>query len=75
MAVKQPALPAEQASEYNYRHFTRSEARGKSAEFMQRLRAGEGAPDFELPTPEGERVRLSRFRGHKHVLLEFGSIT
>jgi len=75
MAVKQPALPAGQAGGYNYRHFTRSEARGKSGEFMQRLRVGEEAPDFDLPTPEGERGRLSRFRGHKHVLLEFGSIT
>lgn len=75
MDVKESALSAEQASEYNYRNFTRSEARGKSGEFMQRLRVGEEAPDFEVPTPEGERVRLSRFRGHKHVLLEFGSIT
>ncbi len=75
MAVKQSALPAEQAREYNYRHFTRAEARGKSGEFMQRLRVGEEAPDFELPTPDGERVRLFQFRGHKHVLLEFGSIT
>ncbi|MCH7571057.1 MAG: redoxin domain-containing protein [Deltaproteobacteria bacterium] len=42
---------------------------------MSSLRAGEEAPDFELPTLDGERVRLSQFRGHKHVLLEFGSIT
>jgi hypothetical protein len=28
-----------------------------------------------LPTPEGEQVRLSAFRGRKHVLLEFGAIT
>lgn len=62
-------------SEYNYCDFTRSETRAKSSEFMQRLRVGERAPDFELPAPEGERIRLSHFFGRKHVLLEFGSIT
>ena len=46
-----------------------------SVEFKGRMRAGEEAPDFELPTPEGQRVRLSSLRGKKHVLLEFGSIT
>jgi peroxiredoxin len=39
------------------------------------LRAGEDAPEFDLPSLEGERVRLSALRGQKHVLLEFGSIT
>lgn len=38
-------------------------------------RAGEDAPDFELPMLEGTEVRLGDFRGKKHVLLEFGSIT
>jgi peroxiredoxin len=60
---------------YNYESFTRSESAGKSNEFKGSLRAGEEAPDFELPTLEGNRVRLSALRGRKHVLLEFGSIT
>jgi len=60
---------------YNYEYFTRSESAGKSGEFKSSLRAGEDAPDFELPTLDGDRVRLSAFRGKKHVLLEFGSIT
>ena len=60
---------------YNYESFSRSESTGKSAEFKNSLRAGDEAPDFELPTLEGDRVRLSGFRGKKHVLLEFGSIT
>ncbi len=60
---------------YNYESFTRSESAGKSSEFKNSLRAGEEAPDFNLPTLEGERVRLSAFRGKKHVLLEFGSVT
>ena len=48
---------------------------GKAVAFMNSLRVGEDAPDFEMPTLEGERVRLSQLRGQKHVLLEFGSIT
>jgi peroxiredoxin len=60
---------------YNYESFTRSESAGKSTEFKNGLRAGDEAPDFELHTIEGETVRLSSFRGRKHVLLEFGSIT
>ena len=60
---------------YNYESFTRSESVGKSSEFKNSLRAGEGAPGFELPALSGETVSLSSFRGRKHVLLEFGSIT
>ena len=60
---------------YNYESFSRSESTGQSTEFKSSLRAGEEAPDFDLPTLEGERIRLSTFRGKNHVLLEFGSIT
>jgi peroxiredoxin len=60
---------------YNYESFTRSESAGKANEFKNSLRAGEEAPDFELPTLDGERISLSSFRGKRHVLLEFGSIT
>ena len=60
---------------YNYEAFSRSSSAGKSNEFKGSLRAGEDAPDFELPALEGDKVRLSAFRGKKHVLLEFGSIT
>jgi peroxiredoxin len=60
---------------YNYESFTRSESTGKSDEFKNSLRAGEEAPDFELSSLDGVRVRLSAFRGQRHVLLEFGSIT
>jgi peroxiredoxin len=60
---------------YNYQSFSRSSSEGKSTEFKSSLRAGDEALDFELPSLEGERVRLSDFRDKKHVLLEFGSIT
>lgn len=60
---------------YNYESFSRSSSAGKSNKFKNSLRAGEEAPDFELSTLEGERIRLSSYRGNKHLLLEFGSIT
>lgn len=76
MAIQDQAIGArDEVMAYNYDTFTRAQSVGASAEFKSRLRAGEEAPDFELPTLEGERVRLSQFRGQKHVLLEFGSIT
>ncbi len=62
-------------SVYNYETFNRSESSAKAGDFAARLRAGEEAPDFSLPTLDGETVRLSAFRDRRHVLLEFGSIT
>jgi peroxiredoxin len=38
------------------------------------LNVGDMAPDFELPAVEGERqfrVRLSEFRGKRHVVVTF----
>lgn len=35
------------------------------------LKAGEKAPDFDLPSQNGEHVRLSDFRGKKNVVLFF----
>ena len=62
-------------SAYNYETFSRAESSAKAGEFAGRLRAGEEAPDFSLQTPDGETVQLFAFKGSKHVLLEFGSIT
>ena len=62
-------------TDYNYSTFTTSEARGKTKVFANALRAGDEAPDFDLPILEGGRVRLSQFRGEKYVVLQFGAIT
>ena len=35
------------------------------------LEVGDQAPDFELPSTTGEKVRLSQFKGKKHVLIQF----
>jgi len=40
------------------------------------LQVGDAAPEFSLPTVDRKsRVRLSSFRGHKPVVLVFGSYT
>ena len=36
---------------------------------------GAKAPNFTLRDLDGKKVSLDDFRGKKHVLLEFGSIT
>jgi thioredoxin-dependent peroxiredoxin len=35
------------------------------------LEVGEEAPDFTLPSTTGEMIRLSQFKGLKHVLIQF----
>jgi hypothetical protein len=75
VTAQQSAPVRPQLDDYNYTTFTTSGARGKSSAFKTVARVGEEAPDFWLPTPEGEHVLLSQFRGQKQILLEFGSIT
>jgi hypothetical protein len=49
---------------------------GELGSFHDGPRVGEPAPDFTLKTFDGKRtVRLSGFRGHKAVVLVFGSFT
>jgi peroxiredoxin Q/BCP len=38
---------------------------------MARLKAGDEAPDFTLPSQEGVDVTLSQFRGERNVVLYF----
>lgn len=66
---------AESVDQYNYATFTTSEARGKTRVFANVVHAGEQAPDFDLATLDGNRIRLSQFRGEKYVVLEFGAVT
>lgn len=63
-----------QSVAYNYRSFGRESMIGKES-FRDLVRAGTEAPNFVLPTPEGDTVELAKLRGQKHVVLEFGSIT
>lgn len=61
---------------YNYRSFTREQLHKLlTATRMNGPKAGEQAPDFELPSLDGEKVRLGDYRGDKNVVLTFGSAT
>ena len=43
--------------------------------FRSHLKVGMAAPDFEIEKLDGGSLKLSDFRGKKHVVLEFGCIT
>ncbi len=43
----------------------------KPVDSVLKVKAGEPAPDFTLPSVSGEKVRLSQFRGKKNVLISF----
>ena len=67
---------AVQLAEYNYEHFRPKHLladlwRSVKGEGLQ---PGSEAPDFELQSTDGDRVRLSSLRG-RPVLLHFGSGT
>ena len=65
--------------EYNRTSFTQDRPqRGQdppSQDFHPALHVGMPAPDFAVTDLDGNTVRLSDFRGDKHVLFEFGCIT
>lgn len=67
------------AEEYNRTSFTlRERPSGRDhpgEDFHPTLHVGMLAPDFTATDLDGNPVRLSDFRGRKHVLLEFGCIT
>lgn len=61
---------------YNYRRFTREQLRKElTSRQWNGPKAGEEAPDFELPALDGEEIRLSDYAGGKNVVLTFGSAT
>ena len=61
---------------YNFPHFRTGHLLADAVRTVQKtgVHPGEAAPDFELPTSTGERVRLSDLRGAP-VVLHFGSLT
>ena len=76
VSAQGPEGSQEQLRKYNYEHFW---PKHLFADLWRSLR-GEGlqpgseAPDFELETTEGDRLRLSALRG-RPVVLHIGSFT
>src|SRR4051812_6487447 len=62
---------------YNYESFTNHQLLRHAARhgFGSGPEPGENAPDFELRSLDGKKVRLSDFEGEKNVVLTFGSAT
>jgi cytochrome oxidase Cu insertion factor (SCO1/SenC/PrrC family) len=72
-----PSLPGRKSlGEYNLRHFRTKHLVSDLKGTVERrgVQPGDLAPDFSLTSTDGERVRLSDFRG-RPVLLRFGSAT
>ncbi len=76
VGVQSPPGSQRQLSEYNYEHFRPKHLLADLWRSMrgEGLQPGSEAPDFELESTEGERVRLSALRG-RPVVLHFGSFT
>lgn len=61
---------------YNYEGFTRDLLmKDVLTDKVGGPEPGDRAPDFEARTLDGDKVRLSTYRGHKNVVLTFGSAT
>ena len=58
---------------YNYESYGQCDVDAPS--FRSVAQVGGRAPDFTLTDLDGKSVSLGDFRGKKHVLLEFGSVT
>jgi peroxiredoxin len=60
-------------SDYNYDSFGQCDIGAPS--FWDVAKVGNQAPNFTLSDLDGNKVSLASFKGKKHALLEFGSIT
>ncbi len=58
---------------YNHESFGQCDL--GAPDFWSVAKVGTQAPEFTLTSLDGTKVSLPDFKGSKHVLLEFGSIT
>lgn len=63
------------SAKYNYESFRKGELLKLMQGRFRGPKPGDRAPDFKVRTLEGEKVKLSDFRGEKNVILTFGSVT
>jgi hypothetical protein len=75
-AFREEIMTKEKAAEetYNYDTF-RKHMFKEDRRFHGGPAPGQLAPDFDLPTVDGGRFRLSDYQGRLPVLIQFGSIT
>jgi len=59
----------------SYNHESYGQCDVDAPDFRSVAQVETKAPDFILTDLDGGRVSLADFKGKKHVLLEFGSIT
>jgi hypothetical protein len=72
-SVVELQIRQERTMDYRYEHFKR-ELLFEDMAFGGGPRPGERFPDFDLPTTDGGRTRLSDYRG-RPLLLTFASVT
>lgn len=58
---------------YNYEGYGQCDV--GAPDFRSVAQVGTKAPNFSLTDLDGKRISLADFRGKKHVLMEFGSVT
>jgi len=63
----------EQMDSYNHQSYGQCDA--VVPDFRAVAKVGTKAPEFVLMDLDGKRISPADFKGKKHVLLEFGSIT
>jgi alkyl hydroperoxide reductase subunit AhpC len=63
------------SARYNYENFRKSELLMLMQGRFRGPKPGERAPDFKARTLDGEKIKLSDFRGEKNIVLTFGSVT
>ena len=64
------ALTANAASD-TFKEFIYNPGILKPVDSTLKVKVGESAPDFTLPSLSGEKITLSQFRGQKNVVLSF----
>lgn len=58
---------------YNYEGYGQCDV--GAPDFRSVAQVGTKAPNFSLTDLDGNKISLADFRGKKHVLMEFGSVT